>query len=372
MSTCSNLIKHFSDLKDPRMVKKTQHKLMDILVIAVCASLCRCDDSWEDVEFFGELRIEWFKKFLDLPNGIPSHDTFRRVFLLIDIVGFQTCFYNWANSFRKKIEGETIAIDGKTICGSVDKAHGIKASHIVSAWANENQLVLGQVKVDEKSNEITAIPKILELLDLKGCTVTIDAMGTQKEIAKKIIEAEADYLLGLKGNQGNLHDNVKTYINDQLDAVLTDSSHQEKTTTDADHGRLEIRNFHLFTCLDWLEKKDEWVGLKGIGVVESIVEKNEKITRERRYYITSLTSIERFAKDVRSHWGIESMHWILDVAFNEDNSTRRKGNSPANCGVLKHISLNLLKREKTCKRSINGKRVRAVNDVSYLEKVIWG
>jgi len=256
--------------------------------------------------------------------------------------------------------------------GPVDNTLGIKAPHIVSAWANEKQLILGQVKVDEKSNEITVIPKLLELLDLAGCTVTIDAMGTQKDIAKKIIEADADYVLGLKGNQGNLLDDVKTYIDDQLDTKITDSSHQEKTTTDAGHGRNEVRKFHLFTTIDWLDKKNDWMGLNGIGVVESSFEKKGKTSTERRYYITSLTSIDRFAKDVRSHWGIESMHWTLDVAFNEDASTRRKGNAPANSAALKHIALNLLKREKTCKRSINGKRVRAVNDVSYLEKVIFG
>lgn len=369
----TSLVKHFSNIPDPRMTNKCDHKLIDILVIAVCATICRCDDSWVSIEDFAEVRLDWLKKFLELPNGIPSHDTIRRLFLLLDPVEFQNCFYEWANSFREKISGETIAFDGKTSRGSRDNQLGKKAIHMVSAWANENKLILGQIKVDEKSNEITAIPKLLDLLDVSGCTVTIDAMGTQKNIVGKIIDNNADYVLGLKENQKNLHDDVKTYIDDQLDVGLTDNTHQKKMTTDADHGRIEERVFHLFTNLHWLEQVPDWKGLIGIGVVESKIEKNGKTSFERRYYITSLNCIEKFAKNVRGHWGIEnSLHWVLDVAFNEDDSTRRKGNSPANSAVLRHITLNLLKNEKTKKRSINGKRCLASLDTGYLEKVIFG
>ena len=369
----SSLVEHFSKIKDPRMVKKCDHKLIDILVITVCATLCRFDESWESIEDFANLRIDWLKKFLELPNGIPSQDTIRRVFLLLDPVVFQDCFYGWANNFRDKISGETIAIDGKASRGSRDNVLGKLAIHTVSAWANENQLVLGQVKVGEKSNEITAIPKLLDLLDVSGCTVTIDAMGTQKAIAEKIIDNGADYILGLKGNQGNLHDDVKTYITDQLDVKKTDVSHQTKKTADADHGRIEERNFHLFTDLKWLDQKPDWKGIEGIGVVESRVERNGKISCERRFYITSLNCIEKFSKGVREHWGIEnSLHWTLDVAFNEDRSTRKKGNAPANSTVLKHITLNLLKREKSLKRSINTKRSHACMNLDYLEKVVFG
>ena len=204
----SSLVEHFSDINDPRMIKKCDHLFIDILVIAVCASLCRFDESWKSIEDFALLREDWLKKFLKLPNGIPSHDTIRRVFLLLNPVEFQECFQNWASSFKKKVTGETIAIDGKALRGSRDDSLGKKAIYMVSAWANENQMVLGQVKVDDKSNEITAIPKLLEILDVAGCTVTIDAMGTQKKIAEKIIENKADYILGLKGNQGNLHDDA--------------------------------------------------------------------------------------------------------------------------------------------------------------------
>ena len=369
----SSLVEHFSNMKDPRILKKCDHLLIDILVIAVCASLCRFDESWKSVEDFALLRKDWLGKFLKLPNGIPSYDTIRRVFLLLDPVEFQDCFHDWANSFKNKITGETIAIDGKALRGSKDNTLGKKAIHMVSAWANENQMVLGQVKVNEKSNEITAIPKLLDILDVAGCTVTIDAMGTQRKIAEKIIDNEADYILGLKGNQGNLHDDVKTYINDQLDCKITDSSYQSKDSVDADHGRIETRKFHLFLDIDWLEQKPDWKGLKGIGVVESQREIQGKISFERRFYITSLENIDNFAKSVREHWGVEnSLHWTLDVAFDEDRSTRKKGNSPANSTVLKHITLNLLKREKTLKRSINTKRSHACMNLNYLEKHVFG
>ncbi len=369
----ANLVEHFSKIKDPRIINKCDHKLIDILVIVVCASLSRFDDSWESIEDFGNLRKDWLKQFLELPNGIPSMDTMRRVFLLIDPAEFQSCFHDWAGAFRSKITGETIAIDGKCSRGSRDETLGKKAIHMVSAWANENQLVLGQVKVDEKSNEITAIPKLLKLLDISGCTVTIDAMGTQKKIAEDIVDNSGDYILGLKGNQGNLHDDVKTYINDQLDTKITDGSHQTKETTDADHGRIEERKFHLFTDISWLDQKSDWKGLTAIGVVESNVEKNGRLSFERRFYITSLSCIDRFSKGVREHWGVEnSLHWTLDVAFDEDRSTRKKGNSPANSAVLRHITLNLLKKEKTLKRSINTKRSHACINLSYLEKVVFG
>ena len=248
----SSLIENFSNMKDPRILKKCDHLLIDILVVTVCASLCRFDESWESIEDFAHLKKDWLQK---LPNGVPSYDTIRRVFLLLNPVEFQDCFQNWANSFLKKIDGETIAIDGKALKGSCDNTLGRKAIYMVSAWASENKIVLGQVKVNEKSNEITAIPKLLELLDTTGCTVTIDEMGTQTKIAEKIIENKAGYILGLKGNQRNLHDDVTTHVNDQLDGEITDKSYQSKETTDADHGRIEIRKFYLFSDLDWPDKK---------------------------------------------------------------------------------------------------------------------
>lgn len=369
----SSLLKHFSKVKDPRMIKKCHHRLVDIIIIVVCASLCRYDDSWEAIEEFGNFKKEWFKKFLELPNGIPSHDTMRRVFLLVDPVSLQECFYGWASELRSFISGETIAIDGKASRGSRDIGNNKKAIYMVSAWAKENELVLGQVKVDEKSNEITAIPKLLELLDISGCTVTIDAMGTQKSIAEDIVNNNANYILGLKGNQGSLHKDVKLYIDDQIDVAITDSSHQVKGTVDADHGRIEERKFHLFTNLEWLDQKNDWKGLSGIGVVESRVERNGKKTSERRFYITTHTCIEKFAKGVREHWAIENgLHWTLDVSFSEDKSTRKKGESPANSAVLRHITLNILKKDKTKKMSINRKRNRACIDQDYLQTLVFG
>jgi predicted transposase YbfD/YdcC len=368
-----NLVEHFSKLEDPRIEGKCDHKLIDILVIAVCAALCRFDDSWQSIEDFGNLRKDWLKQFLELPNGIPSKYTFRRVFLLLNPQEFQQYFYSWAESFREKILGETIAIDGKTSRGSKDDANEGKALHTVSAWASDNQLVLGQIKVDDKSNEITAIPKLLNLLDIAGCTVTIDAMGTQKKIVQDIVDNKADYVLGLKGNQGSLLEDVQLYINDQLSNTITDQTHQQKSTTDAEHGRVEERNYHLFTDISWLDQKDDWKGLEGIGVVESVVERKGKQSSEKRLYITSLKSIDAFAKSVREHWGVEnSLHWTLDVAFDEDRCTRKKGNTPANSTVLRHIVLNLLKREKTLKRSINTKRSHACMNLDYLEKVVFG
>ena len=280
-----------------------------ILVIAVCASLCRFNESWKSIEDFTHLREDWLRQFLKLSHGIPSHDTIRRFFLLLDAIEFQKYFQNWASSFKRKILGETVAIDGKALKGSRDNA----------------------------------------------------------------LEKKAIYILGLKRNQGNLHDDVTTYIKDQLDHKITDSSHQTKETVDADHGRIEEIKFHLFSKIDWLEQRPDWAGLKAIGVIESKREIKGKTSFERRFYITSLESIDKFSKGVREHWGVEnSLHWTLDVAFDEDRSTRKKGNSPANSSVLKHITLNLLKKEKTLKRSINTKRSHACMNLNYLEKVVFG
>jgi predicted transposase YbfD/YdcC len=280
---------------------------------------------------------------LDLRNGIPSHDTFGRVFFLIEPEEFKQCFLSWIKEVSKITEGEIVAIDGKTLRGSYDKKSNKSAIHMISAWADANSLVLGQIKVDDKSNEITAIPKLIEILELKGCIVTIDAMGCQKKIAKKIIDKGADYILALKGNQGKLFEETINFFHD-AEAINFDGIKQESyMTEDNNHGRKEIREYRLVTDISWLNNKEEWEGLKSIGTVISKRIIADKETIERRYYISSLTSeVERFADATRKHWGIENkLHWVLDVQLREDDCRIRKGNGAENFAILRHVALNL-------------------------------
>jgi len=361
---------HFEELPDPRHHNK-KHKLIDIMTIAICASICSAD-TFKQIEDFGNAKIKWFKKFLELPFGIPSHDTFGRVFACIDPKEFQRCFINWVQAIQEVMEGEIIAVDGKTLRRSFDSSTDKKAIHMVSAWASEHGFVLGQIKTEEKSNEITAIPKLLKMLELTGCTVTIDAMGCQKKIAKTIVNKGADYLFSLKGNQSNLHDDVKLFFDECIKDKFKGIPHSFHRTVDGDHGRIEIREFWTVSDIDWLPWKSQWEGLKSIGMVESERQIGNKISKEKRYFISSLNSnAESFGKAVRKHWGIEnSLHWTLDIAFREDESRIRKDNAPENFAVLRHISLNLLKNEKTFKGSIKTKRLMAGWENSYLEKVI--
>ncbi len=361
---------HFEEISDPRHHNK-KHKLIDIMTIAICASICSAD-TFKQIEDFGKAKIKWFKKFLELPYGIPSHDTFGRIFARIDPKEFQRCFINWVQAIQEAFEGEIIAVDGKTLRRSFDSNSDKKAIHMVSAWASENGFVLGQIKTEEKSNEITAIPKLLKMLELTGCTVTIDAMGCQKKIAKTIVSKGADYLFSLKGNQGNLHEDVKLFFDGCLKDKFKGTPHSFHKTVDGDHGRIETRKFWTTSNIDWLSWKDQWHGLRTIGMVESERQIKNKISKEKRYFISSLDSnAENFGKAVRKHWGIEnSLHWTLDIAFREDESRIRKDYAPENFAVLRHISLNLLKNEKTFKGSIKTKRLMAGWENSYLEKVI--
>jgi predicted transposase YbfD/YdcC len=333
MNTISDF---FSDITEPRKPNK-RHKLIDIITTALCAVICGAD-TWEDIEEFGHTKMDWFERFLELPHGIPTHDTFARVFSSIDSKEFQQAFLRWVKAIRAVTKG-IVAIDGKTLRRSRTK--DTSPLHVVSAWAYENRMVLGQVKTKEKSNEITAIPELLEVLALEGCIVTIDAMGCQKAIAETIIKRKADYVLGLKGNQGSLHDEVKLYFED---TGFTDYPYDYYETVDGDHGRIETRRYWTASHIDWLSEKGSWKNLSTIVMVqrERIVE--GKTSSETSYYITSLKSeAKTIARAVRGHWGIEnSLHWVLDIAFREDESRIRKDHAPANFAIIRHMALNLL------------------------------
>ncbi|MCD4741569.1 MAG: ISAs1 family transposase [Desulfobacteraceae bacterium] len=361
---------HFEELSDPRHHNK-KHKLIDIMTIAICASICNAD-SFKQIEDFGKAKIKWFRKFLELPFGIPSHDTFGRIFACLDPKELQRCFINWVQAIQEALDGEIIVVDGKTLRRSFGKNSDKKAIHMVSAWASKNGFVLGQIKTDKKSNEITAIPKLLKMLEISGCIVTIDAMGCQKKIAKTIIKKGADYLFSLKGNQSNLHDDVKLFFDGCLKEKFKGTPYSFHKTVNGDHGRVETRKFWTLSDIDWLFGKEKWDGLKSIGMVESERQVGDNVSREKRYFISSLdTNAEKFGEAVRNHWKIEnSLHWTLDIAFREDESRIRKDNAPENFAVLRHITLKLLKNEKTFKGSIKTKRLMAGWETSYLEKVI--
>lgn len=367
------IVEHFKDIEDPRIERGKLHNLIDIIAIAICAVICGAD-TWEDIELFGESKQEWLKQFLELPNGIPSHDTFGRVFSIISPVEFQRSFLNWIKAISESIEKEVVAIDGKTSRRSYDKNKGKGAIHMVSAWATANRVVLGQVKTEDKSNEITAIPELLDVLALKDCIVTIDAMGCQKNIAAGVIDKGADYVLALKGNQGTLHEDIKLFFQDANDTSFKDIHHDFHETIDGDHGRIETRRYWTVSDIDWLEGKADWKELKSIGMVESEREIGDKLTRETRYYISSLPgNAKLFGDAVRKHWGVEnSLHWVLDVVFREDECRIRKGYAAENFAVLRHIALNLVREEKSIKRGVKGKRLKAGWDNDYLSKILLG
>ena len=346
-----SLVEHFSSITDPRIDRCKLHKLIDILVIATCATICGAE-TWEEFELFGESNKDWFKKFLELPNGIPSHDTFRRVISRIDPRQFQQCFLEWVRSAYEITRGQVVAIDGKLSRRSRNSKAGKSAINMVSAWASENRLVLGQVKVDDKSNEITAIPQLLDMLEVAGCIVTIDAIGCQTEIAEKIIEKEADYVLAVKGNQGNLYEDIVGYFDWALEDKFNQTSYTTYETIDGEHGRIERRRYYATSDIEWLRKKSCWKGLRSIAMVESErTVQGKETSLERRYYISSLQAdAKQLGKAIRGHWSVEnSLHWVLDVGFREDASRIRKDHAPENMATLRHIALNLLKAERTAK-----------------------
>ncbi len=375
-----SLIEHLSAISDPRINRTKDHELIDILVVAICALLCRAE-TFNDMEDFGKAKEQWFKTFLSLPNGIPSHDTFNRVFQALNPKEFQDAFLNWTQSVRQAIPDEIVAMDGKALRRALTRNKNPR--YIVSAWAEDNGLVLGQLKVDEKTNEITAVPQLLRTLELTGCIVTLDAMGCQKNIAKEIKEADAEYVLALKGNQETVHQEVKAFMDETIAEAKTwrpagvpssvaAARLATKKVVEKDHGRLETREYFLSTELDWFADKEQWEGLQTVGMVQATREINGKTSTERRYYISSLPlDIERFARAVRGHWSIENkVHWVMDVRFGEDQSRARNGHAAENLATLRRLALNLLKSEKTKKRGIRGKQNNASWDHAYLLKLL--
>jgi len=366
------LLDHFATLPDPRIARQRWHKLSDILVIAVCAVLCGAE-SYPAIEDFGHEREDWLKQFLELPAGIPSHDTFNRVLRLLDPLPFQACFLRWMQAVAAATAGEVVAIDGKALRRSFDKGTAKRAIHMVSAWATANGVVLGQRKVDAKSNEITAIPELLDLLALKGCIVTIDAMGCQGTIAQKIVEQGADYVLALKGNQPTLEQAVEHFFvtGPQAEAHRTRSDSHEQT--EQGHGRVETRWAWISEELEAELKAAAWPGLRSIGMVEATRTVAGETSVEQRFYLTSLPpEAPQFARAVRNHWGIENkLHWTLDVTFREDQSRLRTGHGAENFAVLRHIALNLLRQEPSTK-SLPRKRLACALNPDYLLKVLLG
>lgn len=358
-----NGINHFKTLEEPRIDRCNLHLFEDILYLTIAAVICGADN-FVEIESFGENKKAWLSTFLKLSNGIPSHDTIGRLFARINVQSFELCFIEWMQSVVKLTQGQVIAIDGKTLRGSASPVNGKKAIHMVSAFASANQVVLGQLACEEKSNEITAIPALLDLIIVKGCIVTIDAMGCQTEIAAKIIEKEADYILAVKDNQQSLHKELQELF----------CLHRSKSfeTLEKDHGRIETRKCSVLTNLKKMKNSAKWVGLKSIVKIESQRDINGKISEETRYYISSLDITAKAMNiNVRNHWSVENnLHWALDVSFNEDDNRTRTDNSAENLSIVRRVALNLLKTDKTMKVGIAAKRKSAGWNTKYLETLL--
>lgn len=362
----SELLSFFDGLTDPRIDRTKKHLLRDIIGLTICAVLSGCDD-WEEIELYGELKHDWLKEFLVLPNGIPSHDTINRVFACLNPEELRDCFINWVQSIAAITNGRVVSIDGKRLCNS--GSDGKKGFiHMVSAWCSSNNMVMGQVKTEDKSNEITAIPALLELLVLEGAIVTIDAMGCQKEIAEKIVAQQADYVLTVKQNQGHLLDDIQ----EAFEQSVNPDSH---TLIEKSHGRIEKRTCKVITDMDWISKKEDWKNLHSIVCIESqrTLLSTGEVQEEQRFYISSLgSSAEHFNQIIRQHWSIENkLHWSLDVTFKEDLSTKQAGNAAENFSIITKIAINLLKNNVIKKTSIKNKRLLCGWDTDYLAKTVF-
>lgn len=360
----NNLITIMGKLPDPRLPRKRKHHLMDILVLTILAILCGAE-SWDSIALFGKKKHDFLKTFLKLPNGIPSHDTINRVFSILNPEKFEKLFIEWTQSLREKMNREVIAIDGKTLRGSKDSYHGLSPIHLVNAWATENELVFGQFKTDCKSNEITAIPELLDLLDIEHCVITIDAMGTQKNIAHKIIEKKGDYILSLKGNHQSLQADVEALFNWKIPDSTAEQSEKG-------HGRIETRKCEVIHQVDLIDSYTEWGNLSSVIRITAKRTVGEKSTSETRLYISSINAdAMNFNEMIRKHWRVEnSLHWTLDVTFHEDQQRKRNKHAAQNFSVAQKIALNLLKADNSIKASLRSKRLAAAWDNEFLLQIL--
>ncbi len=368
----ADFMSHFSRIPDPRIERCKRHDLMDILFLSISAVLCGAE-GWEEIEDFGKARVAWLRQYFPYANGIPKHDTIARVLSRLEPKALQASFISWVSAASEMSESEIVAIDGKTVRRSFQKGARSSAIHMVSAWACQNGLVLGQQKVDSKSNEITAIPALLKLLQLKGSIVTIDAMGTQRDIAKAIIDKGADYVLALKGNQGRLSEEVRTLFAQPLPSGFVEQTSKEEV--EADHGRIETRRYRQIALGSiGLPAGEGWAGLKSVIEVSATRDDGQKTSSEKRYYISSRPlDVDGVAKAVRCHWAIEnSLHWVLDVTYREDESRIRRGHGAEVLSVLRRLTLNLLKQNTTSKASLKRTRKIAAMDDVLRSEIIAG
>lgn len=367
----ADLIEHFSSLEDPRIERNKAHALIDIIVLVVCA-VASGADGWESIEQFGKEKLAWLRRYVPLVNGVPSHDCISYVLSRVSPSQFRECFMSWTQTVVHKSGGEVIAIDGKTAKGSRDRKNGRNPLHMVSAWACHNRLVLGQQATEQKSNEITAIPKLLALLELKGCIVTIDAMGCQRAIAEQIIDQQGDYVFGLKGNQDRLHEAVEDFFTTAETHQFAAVAHDYFEEHDKDHGRFETRRYWITEDLRTLPNTQDWKRLRSIGMVERECLQGDTHSVERRYFINSIAAQAKpFAHAVRGHWGVENpLHWRLDVILGDDASRIRKGNGPAMMTSIRHLCMNLFERESSPLSLAKKRRKAAWND-DYRAKVVF-
>jgi predicted transposase YbfD/YdcC len=362
----------FSTLPDPRVERTRKHSLLDIVVISILSVICFAE-GWDDMADWGEHNEQWLREILELPHGIPSADTFRRVLSALDPKAFAECFRRWVRAVCESTAGKLVAIDGKTVRGSLDLAKEKSALHLVNAWVAENDLVFGQIATDDKSSEYTAIPELIDLLELRGATVSIDAAGCHVEIAQKIVDKKADYLLALKGNQKTLHDEVVAFFDDALKHGFGGAAHSVNETVDKAHGRLETRKTWVCSEVEWLTRSERWPKLANIVLVEATRTVGDKTSVERRTYITSAKADATvIGRMVREHWGVENkVHWMLDVTFSEDGSRVHRDRGPENFALLRKLTMNMLKQETSRKDlSIVRKRRKADRSHEYLLKVL--